>query len=360
MIMNNLPSSTTFEDWPETGLQFLGYCPICGSSKRTLLYKGLSDRLFGAPGQWMLYQCQECRSGYLDPRPSAETISLAYQNYITHDPEPEYPRNLPFLKRMKVSIRNGYLAKKYGFRLLPMVIWGYYVMYLMPTPLRMEWDHYARHLPKLKPGNNRLLDVGCGNGAFLSRARDAGWEVFGTDFDPEAAKHVRAQGIDVWTGDYCKAPFADESFDVITTHQVIEHVYDPSDFIRYLFKWLKPGGSLWLGTPNFDSKLHRLFGENYRFLHPPQHLLMFTWLALERLLLNSGFINVTLIPRGFHEYHTMSASIALKNGAKNYYEVLKYGKLSIWDKINAWIYDFSALKNPTQGSDLVVIAAKPS
>src|SRR5690349_11892335 len=71
--------------WPEDGLEQLGHCPVCGSSARELVHCGLRDRVsFSAPGQWNLFRCAVCGSGYLDPRPNAETIGLAYANYYTH------------------------------------------------------------------------------------------------------------------------------------------------------------------------------------------------------------------------------------------------------------------------------------
>jgi hypothetical protein len=60
-------------------------CLLCGELG-TVLYSGLRDRLFSAPGTWHLKQCMrsECRLAWLDPAPLPEDLGLAYKNYYTH------------------------------------------------------------------------------------------------------------------------------------------------------------------------------------------------------------------------------------------------------------------------------------
>src|SRR3546814_13027268 len=100
-------------------------------------------------------------------------------------------------------------------------------MHLLPPPWRLEWDHYARHLPKPKPGHNKLLDVGCGNGEFLLRARSQGWDVYGIDFDAEALRHDTDANIPVILGEVERGHFVPSIFDAITSPQVTEHVHQP-------------------------------------------------------------------------------------------------------------------------------------
>src|SRR5216110_445493 len=72
--------------WPYTGLESVELCPVCGSASRELLYSRLRDRVFFcAPGEWELYGCVKCGTGFLDPRPNAATIGLAYSSYFTHN-----------------------------------------------------------------------------------------------------------------------------------------------------------------------------------------------------------------------------------------------------------------------------------
>ena len=59
-------------------------------------------------------------------------------------------------------------------------------------PLRLKLDYYARHLQGTP---SRLLDVGCGNGGFLLRAREMGWKAEGCDPDPQAVQTCRNLGL---------------------------------------------------------------------------------------------------------------------------------------------------------------------
>jgi hypothetical protein len=73
------------QEWPANGLEVVDRCPVCGEGEREILHQGLRDQVFYcAPGEWTLYCCRGCCSAYLDPRPTAETIYLAYRKYYTH------------------------------------------------------------------------------------------------------------------------------------------------------------------------------------------------------------------------------------------------------------------------------------
>jgi hypothetical protein len=52
---------------------------------------------------------------------------------------------------------------------------------------------------------------------------------------------------------------------------------------------LRPGGLLYIETPNIGSSGHARFGRNWRGLEPPRHLVLFSWASLERLLQQQGF-----------------------------------------------------------------------
>jgi 2-polyprenyl-3-methyl-5-hydroxy-6-metoxy-1,4-benzoquinol methylase len=103
-----------------------------------------------------------------------------------------------------------------------------------------------------KPAGS-LLDVGCGLGTFLGVARDAGWRVQGLDISPFAAKTVKEKmGIDVFNGSLVDAPWTDQSFDVITFWDSIEHVDNPKQYLEKARALLKPDGVLLIATDNFD------------------------------------------------------------------------------------------------------------
>jgi len=99
----------TAESWPISELESVDFCPLCKSADRKVLYKGLTDRVFFcAPGEWDLYRCGRCGTGYLDPRPTVASIGLAYKSYYTHEPEGGAPEFDGKARSLKASLRNGY------------------------------------------------------------------------------------------------------------------------------------------------------------------------------------------------------------------------------------------------------------
>lgn len=351
----NIPEN--WPKWPQDGIEYLGHCPVCGSKDRTVLHENLIDRWFHAPGRWTMQLCSDCGSGYIDPRPSRDTISLAYTNYETHRPTD----SLQTSARLATRLRNGYLNTKYGYQMQPASRWGYLAMHLLPPPLRLEWDHYARHLPRPKPGHNKLLDAGCGNGEFLVRARWQGWDVQGIDLDESALIHAREAGLPVTQGAIELGKFAPDSFDAITSHQVIEHMHSPLTFLHALYTWLKPGGRIWLGTPNAASALHQEFGPDWYDLHPPQHLVIFSPHSLLTAMSEAGFLSAHLLPRGYLDSHLQRQSLRMR----------EMTHLGDWDLLHGshtrapsptqqMKLETRAWLRPEQCSDLVAVAWKPA
>jgi SAM-dependent methyltransferase len=141
----------------------------------------------------------------------------------------------------------------------------------------------------LPPGGGQLLDVGCGNGDFLSYMRGLGWSVRGLDFDPVAVEACESQGITAFCGSLEEAQYEENQFDAITLGHVIEHVHDPEASLRACYRILKPGGLLYLETPNIESSGHQRWGKHWRGLEPPRHLIIFTPKSLAALTERTGF-----------------------------------------------------------------------
>lgn len=346
------------QEWPEDGLESVDHCPVCDSQNRKILYQNLRDRLFGAPGKWTMHLCTDCKSGYLDPRPTQEKVGLAYAKYVTHETRKSYASKT-LLERIKLAIRNGYLNKRYGYKFEGGTNWGYWLMYALPSPIRWEWDHYARNLEMPCQSNMNLLDIGCGNGEFIENACQAGWLAEGIEPDPQAAAAALSRNIKVKVGTYESAEYSSNHFDVICSNQVIEHVHNPSKFVNNIFNWLKPGGRIWIGTPNLDSAIHHRFCENYGNLHPPQHLTVFTPESLQNLVKSAGFTDIKFIKRGFHDYSQCLGSSALKRGLlnENVYRGVKGAP--IMDRLLGLYYELCAWATIKSCSDLILVARKP-
>jgi len=307
--------SNTSYPWPQADLESVSYCPVCGSAERSLLYKGLTDRVFCvADGAWDLYRCAQCASGYLDPRPTPESIGRAYAGYYTHDTE-DHPivRRKGRARSLLHDLINGYQNRRYGLQRSPALSIGRWLLPLLPS-LRTAADAECRHLPPLPAGGGRLLDVGCGNGGFLMLAQQAGWQVEGLDFDAGAVKAARSRGLEVHQGGIDVLGKYSACFDVITLCHVIEHVHDPVTTLRRLHALLKPGGVLWLDTPNLSSLGALRFGPHWRGLETPRHLVLFSPASMKRALTKAGFHSFRIYWRGLSLFNVFAPSEALECG----------------------------------------------
>jgi 2-polyprenyl-3-methyl-5-hydroxy-6-metoxy-1,4-benzoquinol methylase len=298
--------------WLHDALEELGCCPICQESKRVLLHDELTDDMISATDRWKLYMCANCSSVYLDPRPKLQNIGNAYLNYFTHQPTVDFAPKGVFASIKKNLCESYSLFKYSGQKEHHLKSQLFQILF----PLRRyEYDAMkARHLP-CTPGL-KLLDIGCGNGAFLHFARERGWIVEGIDFDSKAVETARSLGIQVEQGGVEKYGALSEQFDYITLSHVIEHVHDPAALLAACKRLLKPGGALWLETPNISSLGHKIFGAAWRGLEPPRHLYLFSEKSISSCLKNAGFSKIEIKYHGHATSHTLEQSRKILRGLK--------------------------------------------
>lgn len=299
-----------------------------------------------------MWQCQCCRSAYLDPRPSVETIHLAYERYYTHAHANEGSAN--GLRGLRDRLAHGYARWRYGAIMPDASAMGVPIALAIPY-LRWFIDRKYRHLPKLKSGaTGRLLDVGCGGGKFLVQARNCGWRVRGIDPDPKAVKQATSRGVLVERGGIVELEAMQDEFDVITMSHVIEHVHEPLRMLKQLRKLLRPEGLLWLETPNIQSYCHHIYGNDFLSLDPPRHLFLLSHSSLQGLLKEAGFhaIQSLFNPQWSLEIHRMSYGIetgALPHSAYPYPAATR---------LKSYLYNLREYLVPHRREVLTVIASQ--
>jgi 2-polyprenyl-3-methyl-5-hydroxy-6-metoxy-1,4-benzoquinol methylase len=142
-----------------------------------------------------------------------------------------------------------------------------------------------------------LLDVGCLWGLFMKEAQKAGWTVKGIEPYEKAADYCRTkEGLDVACGTLDLVIYPDDSFDVITLNDVIEHVPEPFDLLASVNRMLKRNGVLLLNTPNYKGLYprlsllyHKLKRVDWNHVTPPFHLYDFSPKSIALALESSGF-----------------------------------------------------------------------
>ena len=103
---------------------------------------------------------------------------------------------------------------------------------------------------KSKVQSPKILDVGCGTGANLEMLAKFG-QVEGVDISDDALEFCRAKGLKAHKGLVEKLPFADESFDVATALDVVEHLDDDIAGLKEMHRILKKGGKTLIFVPAF-------------------------------------------------------------------------------------------------------------
>ncbi|MDP3920801.1 MAG: methyltransferase domain-containing protein [Candidatus Omnitrophota bacterium] len=197
-------------------------CNICGAEN---LIDVLDRDRYGMGIKTVI--CESCGFLFTSPRPVPAAMSEFYRTTYrkfytgTKNPKKEYEDKLHVQKR--------------------------------------EWlyERVKGHIEKRGKKNPKILDVGCGAGALLNvfRRNLPDSELHGVEPTPEFARYAQERnGATVYNGGV--AEFFHEhrglqgSFDVITLYHVLEHLYNPADFLITLRDFLVPGGLLLIQVPN--------------------------------------------------------------------------------------------------------------
>lgn len=252
-------------------------CPLCRGSGRHE-FTG-QDLMFGGDTRYEYHQCGTCGALYQVPIPTSEQIAGFYPDHYSI-----YDKNIKLKPRG--AVERSVLNVSLGYHHLP-----------APPLLK-------RLAPLLSPfrdrnslpfeNGGRMLDIGCGNGRYLLRMQQLGWQVQGVEFNQTAVDICRRNELNVFHGELEDAQLEENSFDLITARHVIEHVQDPDGFVAGIARLLKPGGRLHLRTPNSKALLRPAFGKFWFPNEVPRHLILFSKDNLNMLADRHGLELVTV------------------------------------------------------------------
>lgn len=227
-------------------------CPLCNSINSN--YSFLLNN-------WTIVDCQQCGFEFVNPRPSRDEIEKMYSD-----------------------TNNTIVAQVHQ---------SYY-----KTGHNQDQKHYRKELKsiiRLLPEYNispKLLDFGCGDGSFLSAACSKGMDVYGYDIGSWNIDMIQDDELKqkIYIGNFKEAPYENGFFDVIYSHAVFEHLYNPKIVLTQLSKKLKRNGLLMItGIPNVKSLFINLGIDSFDGNVPLIHLNYFSKNTLSDLLSNTGF-----------------------------------------------------------------------
>lgn len=138
--------------------------------------------------------------------------------------------------------------------------------------------------------SGRLLDVGCGSGAFVAAAARAGYAAEGHDLAPKVAAAAAARwGLPVHTGELGDLDRA-RTYEIVTMWDTLEHAVAPGDLLAGVARLLAPGGTLVVLSPHCAGISARVLRGRWWAFGPNDHLVMFSGDALADALRRAGVV----------------------------------------------------------------------
>jgi len=135
---------------------------------------------------------------------------------------------------------------------------------------RKDWNIAAKWMTSIGK-NKRILDVGCFSGEFL-RGLGNGFELYGIEIHPQAVERAKQGGVEILGNDFSALNSMNDRFDVVTLFDVIEHVYNPLEFLTLLSRVVKKGGLIIISTGNTMTATWRLMGSRYWYCAIAEHI----------------------------------------------------------------------------------------
>ncbi len=217
-----------------------GHCLLCGRERLAQV---------GRKGDFDVLKCSACGSVTSFPIPSQHDVDSAYRNQKI----PAY-----YSARANSKLRRA----------------------------RKRVAGIRRHIE-----SGRFLDVGCSLGYTVKAAADAGFDAFG--IDPSAAAVSAGQrmfpGLDLRQGTVEKELIEPASLSVLFAAEVIEHLANPASLLDRAAQWLRPGGLIYLTTPDAGHWRVPRDVASWRMVLPPHHLTLMTKRGLREALSRRGF-----------------------------------------------------------------------
>jgi len=246
-------------------------CALCGADVHRFV--PTRDRMHQIDGQFTVMLCGVCHLGFMHPQPDDVTLARHYPDtyYTFSDVEttPDGGRRLcTGLQRWMVQ--------------LPIRVASRLIYWQTSRQQDRAFDDVR--------GTGKCLDIGCGQGILLDRLRAQGWETFGVDVSPQACDVARHKGHHIHCGEVGDLIYPDESFELVTLVDSIEHVRDPLATLLAARRLLTKSGQIIIATPNVESWLARLFRRWYWQLDSPRHLYLFGPHALSLLSRHAALI----------------------------------------------------------------------
>jgi len=265
-------------------------CAFCHSTEYSneLLVKDfvVSQEFFN------IVSCKNCGLWQTFPFPDKNTIGKYYESkdYISHS-----------------DIKETFFDKIYHL--------------VRKYTIKQKTNLVKKYVPR-----GTLLDFGCGTGYFLENSKKNGFNTYGIEPNDNARKQAIQKGLEV-KKDISSFVEKNITFDVITLWHVLEHLFDPKEFINLAYELLNDKKYLFIAVPNrlsYDAKFYKEFWAGYDM---PRHLFHFTKNDI-RNLIKDKFILKKIYPMYFDSFYVSILSEKYKGNRFSFISGIFIGCLS--------------------------------
>lgn len=222
-----------------------------------LICRSKEIKFFCQKNNYKLYRCLNCELIFVRPIPSNLTAiySVAY---------------------FKRSMDNKRINK-----------FGYVDYEEDKKATRKTFVVYFDKVSRLTKGR-KIFDIGAATGYFLDIVREQGWSTGGVEISAYAAGVAKKKGHNIFLGDLADLKI-EEKYDVVTMWDVLEHLPNPTKYLKLISDILQQDGILAINTICSSSLWARLWGRHWHAILPPEHLFYYSVKSLEILLKRNGF-----------------------------------------------------------------------
>lgn len=247
-------------------------CPLCG----TIATKTLTSKLRRGTG--VVLFCEPCNHGFLTGNYSQEQL----KEYYAEEYRKEYSHLADVNKTNAKEIFNTY--EKYQ-------------------------DYRLKHIIPFLSKDKEALEIGASAGQFIVHIRDGVKSIQAIELDKDCYDYLKNEiKVDCDYNFLEESKFAKNKYDLIFSFQVLEHVPNPSSFLKTAYDSLKNNGHAFIEVPNLNDPLLSVWDvEPYgTFYYHSAHLHYFTEHSLEKVAIEAGFKKENIQFRFLQDYNVLN------------------------------------------------------
>ncbi len=269
-------------------------CPVCESE---LINDFISAKDYTVSGEvFKIVICNECTHLFTQNVALQNDIGKYYksENYISHS-----DTQVGIINKLYHAIRKRTVASKKSL--------------------------INKETKKL---HGKILDIGCGTGAFLQTMTDAGWHCTGLEPDDAARKKVLELYKIEARPSHEIFDLPHNYYDAITMWHVLEHVHQLNEYIEQLKNMLSDNGKIFIAVPNYTSYDAQHYGQHWAAYDVPRHLYHFSPKSMHHLLKQHGLKIIKIKPMWYDSFYVSMLSEHYKNGESNFVKAFFIGLIS--------------------------------